>query len=59
MRKPSRRIFSDYTGDYLRVGWDEDTGYKIMEIEVEGVSKESLYEDWNKGIDKYGVIKGS
>jgi hypothetical protein len=52
------KTFVDGGFDYLRAGFDEKVGYATVNVEVEGVTKESLYEDWNKGLDKYGVIKG-
>jgi len=40
----------------MRVGWDEEVGYEHAELELD-VTQEELYEDWNKGIDKYGTIR--
>lgn len=51
------KTFIDGGFDYMRVGWDEETGYEHADIELEGVTEEDLYDDWNKKIDKYGTIK--
>lgn len=45
--------FIDGGFDYLKISGDN---FEIVEIDVD-VSKEELYNDWNKGIDKHGVIK--
>ena len=42
--------------NHMRFGW---TQKKISVITVDvGVSYKKLYNDWNKGIDKYGWIYG-
>jgi len=50
------KTFVDGGFDYMRVGWDEEVGYEHAELELD-VTQEELYEDWNKGIDKYGTIR--
>jgi hypothetical protein len=48
------QTFVDGGMDYIRFG-GEAHNY-LPEIEIDA-TKEMLYDDWNKGIDKYGIIK--
>lgn len=42
--------------EYIRYGWETETGKpEQVEIEVDATKKE-LYDDWNRSIDKYGRI---
>ena len=41
--------------DYLRICGNEKN-YKIITINVKATKRE-LYDDWNHGIDKFGIIK--
>lgn len=50
------KTFVDGGFDYLRVGFSEGVKYEVVEIEVD-ITKDDLYNDWNKQIDKYGTIK--
>lgn len=40
--------------DYIRLCGDIDA--KLISIDID-VTKEELYDDWNKRIDKFGIIK--
>ena len=44
--------------DYLKVCYNSDTGsgYEYIELEIDA-TKEELYQDWNKRVDKYGKTK--
>ena len=51
-------IFVDGGFEYTRVGAEnlDDINFKDLEIDT---TKEELYNDWNKGINKYGIIKNN
>jgi hypothetical protein len=40
--------------NYLKVSGDM---WEVVDVEV-GATKQELYDDWNKSIDKFGKIKG-
>ena len=53
-------IFVDGGFDYLRYGEgsNNESFDKIENINLElDVTKEKLFDDWNKGINKFGIIK--
>jgi hypothetical protein len=41
--------------DYQKVCWKPGTDYTAVEVDVDATAKE-LYEDWNLGLDRYGLI---
>lgn len=43
--------------DYLKVSFDPKIGYEHLEVDLD-VTLQELYDDWNKGTDKFGIIKG-
>lgn len=44
--------------DYIKISWvDKNTFVQYPEYEIGEVTKEELYNDWNKRINKYGFIK--
>lgn len=52
-------IFVDGGFDYLKYGCDNDIDIKNIKQEtilLKGLTKQDLYNDWNKRIDKYGLI---
>jgi len=49
-------LFVDGGTEYLRFGAKEFEGIEVKEVEIDVTPKE-LYDDWNKGTDKYGVVK--
>lgn len=51
------RVFIDGgpNNEYIRYGWAK-TKPKIFEIEV-NTTAQDLYQDWNRKLDKFGVIK--
>lgn len=44
--------------DYMKVSGYPDKMTE-MELTLEGVTKKDLYDDWNKSIDRYGLIKNA
>lgn len=53
-------VFIDGGFDYWKVSITDpalvrDVDVVILEVDA---TEEKLYDDWNQGIDKYGVIKG-
>jgi hypothetical protein len=48
--------FVDGGFDYMRAGWT-DKSPEYLSVDVEA-SLDELYNDWNKQIDKFGIIKG-
>lgn len=42
--------------DYIKISVG-DGGYNPVKLTLNKVTKEILYDDWNKSKDKYGVIK--
>lgn len=40
---------------YQKIAFDPDIGYEHVDIDLP-VTKEELYDDWNKGLDKFGVV---
>ena len=42
--------------EYVKICGDEKN-YKHIKVNVDA-DKKILYEDWNQGIDKFGLIKG-
>jgi len=44
---------------YTRIGFPSDMlkHIKMETIRLLGVTEEVLYDDWNKGIDRFGLIK--
>ena len=43
--------------DYIKVTGDGEDYEMVNNFEIEYVSKEELYDDWNSYRDKYGLIK--
>lgn len=43
--------------DYVKVSFDEKVGYEDRELDLNVTLKE-LFDDWNKGTDKFGIIPG-
>lgn len=41
--------------DYDKISFDPKVGYEIVELDLQ-VTKRELYDDWNNGTDKYGLI---
>lgn len=52
---PCGAIFVDGGFDYRRVGMPADSKPLTVDIEVTQTKKE-LYNDWNNGTDKYGLL---
>jgi len=50
-----RNIFVDGGFSYLRCGAKDLNDIENIKIELD-VTKKELYDDWNKGINKFGVI---
>lgn len=44
--------------DYFRIIGARDDWEIVKEVEIKAKDKKELYEDWNKGKNKYGWIKG-
>jgi len=52
-----KSIFIDGGFDYLKMSWMPDfTPPTVLTLEIEA-TKEELYQDWNKGINKFGWIR--
>ena len=49
-------VFIDGGFDYMRIGYDKKENYEMTEIEVD-TTKQILYNDWSRGINKYGTIR--
>jgi ribosomal protein L37AE/L43A len=49
-------LFVDGGTKYLRFGAKDLEDIVVMEVEIDVTEKE-LYDDWNKGTDKYGGVK--
>ena len=49
-------VFIDGGFEYTRIGAEDLDALERMEIDVNATEKE-LYKDWNKNIDKFGIIK--
>lgn len=49
-------VFIDGGFEYSRAGAKSLDNIKFEDIEI-NTTKEELYDDWNKGINKYGIIK--
>lgn len=43
--------------DYTKISFRENPPEPFA-FEIEGITASDLYNDWNKRIDKYGIIKG-
>jgi len=50
-------IFIDGGFDYMRFG-GEPENIEQVDIEIDATMGE-LYNDWNKNIDKFGIVKGA
>lgn len=51
------KTFIDGGFEYVRSGWADDISQPIhVDIDVDA-TKERLYQDWNSGADKFGIIK--
>ena len=48
------QTFVDGGFEYLRIGGQSEP--KLVEIEVDA-TKQELYQDWNKSINRFGLIK--
>tara|TARA_B100000029_G_C16836670_1_gene690105 strand:- start:2 stop:265 length:264 start_codon:yes stop_codon:yes gene_type:complete len=43
--------------DYVKFSWTKpNTFTEIPQFDIGDVSKETLYDDWNKQIDNYGIV---
>lgn len=43
--------------DYIKTTGNPGT-YELIDIEVKGITLQTMFQDWNKSIDKLGLIKG-
>lgn len=48
-------IFCDGGFEYMRVGWEKEM--PKQRIRYVNASRQELYDDWNKRIDKFGRIE--
>jgi len=48
-------MFVDGGFDYLRYGGEAFDNVEFINLELDETKKE-LYDDWNKGINKFGII---
>jgi hypothetical protein len=44
--------------DYIRMRRKDPLGYKTIKRKTINASMRELYNDWNRGTDKYGLEKG-
>lgn len=44
--------------DYIRIIGNQEDWERVPKIEIKAKDLSELYNDWNKGKDKYGWIKG-
>lgn len=51
-----KNIAIDGGGDYVKISFKEAPAPEVFKIDVNATPKE-LYDDWNKGKDKFGTIK--
>jgi hypothetical protein len=42
--------------DYLKISFNPGEKYEIIDLTINH-SRQELYDDWNRRIDKYGLIK--
>ena len=51
-----KKMFVDGGFDYIRVGYNTTFGVKLKVVKLRTTRKE-LFNDWNEGKDKYGLIR--
>lgn len=49
--------FVDGGFDYLRAGWSKGDKRPITSTRYVAATRQELYDDWNKRIDKFGFIQ--
>ena len=53
-----RNVFIDGGFDYLKYGAKDVNKVKRKQINIPKVTRKDLYDDWNKHINKYGLMSG-